>query len=426
MEVREPSAKYLIQRTDCDLPGWQDVKLGAVASFRTGPFGSALHKSDYVLGGVPVINPMQIEDGRIKPTDRMSVAEEAAERLGEFRLRSGDVVIGRRGEMGRCAFVQDAQDGWLCGTGSMIVRPGVLVDGRFLQRLLSSNQAVRAIESASVGTTMINLNQRTLAELGLQLPVSVDEQSSIARALTDADALIDSLEQLLTKKRQIKQGAMQELLTGQRRLPGFDRPWKETKLRQLGTFFKGSGIRRDEALSGDLPCVRYGEIYTTHSDHIRSFSSWISPVVAATSTVLRRGDLLFAGSGETKEEIGKCVAFLYNEPAYAGGDIVILRPTVEADSMFLGYLLNMPFVVRQKASRGQGDAVVHISANALGEIEVELPAVAEQTAIAQALSDMDTDISALESRLTKARALKQAMAQALLTGRIRLVPEGAV
>lgn len=273
---------------------------------------------------------------------------------------------------------------------------------------------------------MINLNQRTLAELGLQLPVSVDEQSSIARALTDADALIDSLEQLLTKKRQIKQGAMQELLTGQRRLPGFDRPWKETKLRQLGTFFKGSGIRRDEALSGDLPCVRYGEIYTTHSDHIRSFSSWISPVVAATSTVLRRGDLLFAGSGETKEEIGKCVAFLYNEPAYAGGDIVILRPTVEADSMFLGYLLNMPFVVRQKASRGQGDAVVHISANALGEIEVELPAVAEQTAIAQALSDMDTDISALESRLTKARALKQAMAQALLTGRIRLVPEGAV
>ena len=214
---------------------------------------------------------------------------------------------------------------------------------------------------------------------------------------------------------------MQELLTGKRRLPGFDRPWKASKFGQLGTFLKGSGIRRDEALSGDLPCVRYGEIYTTHSDHIRNFSSWISPEVACTSTLLRRGDLLFAGSGETKEEIGKCVAFLHNGPGYAGGDIVILRPTVDVDSMFLGYLFNMPSVVRQKASRGQGDAVVHISANALGEIEVELPEAIEQAAIAQALSDMDAEITALESRLTKARALKQAMAQALLTGRIRLV-----
>ena len=170
--MREPSAKYLVQQTACDVPHWRVVKLGAVASFRTGPFGSALHKSDYVFGGVPVINPMQIEDGRIKPTERMSVVEEAAERLSEFRLRSGDVVIGRRGEMGRCAFVQEEQDGWLCGTGSMIVRPGVLMEGRFLQRVLSSNQAVRAIESASVGTTMINLNQRALAELDLQIPIS--------------------------------------------------------------------------------------------------------------------------------------------------------------------------------------------------------------------------------------------------------------
>jgi type I restriction enzyme S subunit len=214
---------------------------------------------------------------------------------------------------------------------------------------------------------------------------------------------------------------MQELLTGKRRLPGFVRPWQESKVRQLGVFLKGSGIKRDESLSGDLPCVRYGEIYTTHSDYIRSFSSWISPAVASSATLLRRGDLLFAGSGETKEEIGKCVAFLEDGPAYAGGDIVILRPTVEANSMFLGYLLNMPAVVRQKASRGQGDAVVHISANAIGEVGVELPGAPEQAAIAQALADMDTELAVLESRLTKARDLKQAMAQALLTGRIRLI-----
>jgi type I restriction enzyme S subunit len=107
--------------------------------------------------------------------------------------------------------------------------------------------------------------------------------------------------------------------------------------------------------------------------------------------------------------------------AYAGGDIVILRPDAEMNAVFMGYLLNTPAVVRQKASRGQGDAVVHISAAALAQVGVQLPSLKEQAAIAQVLSDIDTDIDALESRLTKARALKQAMAQALLTGRIRLV-----
>jgi type I restriction enzyme S subunit len=135
---------------------------------------------------------------------------------------------------------------------------------------------------------------------------------------------------------------------------------------------------------------------------------------------LRQGDILFAGSGETKEDIGKCVAFLDDFEAYAGGDIVILRPR-GFDSRYLGYALNAAEVNRQKASKGQGDAVVHISAAALAQISVRAPEIAEQTAIATILSDIDTEITALEARLTKARQLKQGMAQALLTGRIRLV-----
>lgn len=287
----------------------------------------------------------------------------------------------------------------------------------FLYHLLKSLET-SWVKTGQTGSQM-NLNTDLIRRERVVLPPP-GEQAAVADALTDADSLIDSLEQLLTKKRQIKQGAMQELLTGKRRLPEFTRPWQAARLQQLGIFLKGAGIRRDEALSGDLPCVRYGEIYTVHSDYIRSFHSLISPAVASSATLLRRGDLLFAGSGETKAEIGKCVAFVDDFPAYAGGDIVILRPLVEADSIFLGYLLNMPEVVRQKSSKGQGDAVVHISANALGEVEVALPGPSEQAAIAQVLSDMDAEITALEARLTKARALKQAMGQALLTGRIRI------
>ncbi len=394
--------------------GWISLRLDDIAPIATGGTPSTRVQSNFG-DDFPFVSPGDIGNSKYVYTTTRRLSKTGFEQCRSFP--EGSILFVSIGStIGKCAVASE-----LLTANQQInaVLPSETVASDFLYYALCERGATIRAQAGEQAVPIVNKSQ--FGSTPISFPIDKHEQILIGSALSDADALIDSLEQLLTKKRQIKQGAMQELLTGQRRLPGFDRPWQESKLRQLGTFLKGSGIRRDEALSGDLPCVRYGEIYTTHSDHIRSFSSWISPVVAATSTVLRRGDLLFAGSGETKEEIGKCVAFLYNEPAYAGGDIVILRPTVEADSMFLGYLLNMPFVVRQKASRGQGDAVVHISANALGEIEVELPKVAEQTAIAQALSDMDTEITALESRLTKARALKQAMAQALLTGRIRLV-----
>ena len=129
---------------------------------------------------------------------------------------------------------------------------------------------------------------------------------------------------------------------------------------------------------------------------------------------------MFAGSGETKDEIGKCAAFVDDIEAYAGGDIVVLR-SKKADPGFLGYYLNTGPINRQKASKGQGDAVVHISAAALADIQCTLPCITEQTAIAAIFSDMDAEITALEAKLSKARQIKQGMMQELLTGRTRLV-----
>ena len=258
-----------------------------------------------------------------------------------------------------------------------------------------------------------------LKALPLALP-SLFEQHAIASALSDVDALLGGLDRLIAKKRDLKQAAMQQLLTGQTRLPGFHAAWEEKRLGEIGDFLKGRGVKKDEAKSGELPCIRYGELYTHHDDYVRSFYSWISRDVAGTATPIRRGDVLFAGSGETKEEIGKCVAFVDDLEAYAGGDIVILRPT-EVNALFLGYLLNTPAVASQKASRGQGDAVVHISAGALASIRLSLPSLNEQAAIAAVLSDMDTDLLALEARRDKTLALKQGMMQELLTGRTRLL-----
>lgn len=261
-----------------------------------------------------------------------------------------------------------------------------------------------------------------MRKVKVTLPATRAEQDAIATALSDADALIGALDKLIAKKHDLKQATIQQLLTGQTRLPGFSGEWETKRLGDVGTFLKGSGVRKDEALSGNLPCIRYGELYTHHDDIVRTFNSWISSEVAQTATRLVYGDLLFAGSGETKEEIGKCAAFVGASEAYAGGDIVIFRSR-EVDPIFMGYYCNMGFIAKQKASKGQGDAVAHISAASLATVEIKIPSAAEQAAIAQVLSDMDAEITALEARRNKTRALKQGMMQELLTGRIRLWPE---
>lgn len=189
--------------------------------------------------------------------------------------------------------------------------------------------------------------------------------------------------------------------------------WEIKSLSELGTFSKGSGVRKDESNSGLLPCIRYGEIYTRHNDFIKDFYSFISKSVAIGAKQLKKGDLLFAGSGETKEEIGKSVAYIGDHEAYAGGDIVILSIT-SGNSKYLGYLLNAPFIQNQKSKRGQGDAVVHISSSQLGSIVIPLPPLPEQTAIAEALSDMDALIAQTEQLIEKKKAIKQGMMHELL------------
>jgi restriction endonuclease S subunit len=199
-------------------------------------------------------------------------------------------------------------------------------------------QLTTDIEASAHGASALVHTQKTEMERFLLPLPPYPEQRAIADALGDADALIGALDALTAKKRELKQGAMRELLTGERRLPGFQAEWVKTPLGKVGTLAKGAGVRKDQANSGDLPCVRYGELYTHHRDVIRAFNSHISREVAATAFRLRVGDILFAGSGETKEEIGQCAALIDDIEAFAGGDIVVLPP-FDADPAFLGYLM---------------------------------------------------------------------------------------
>ena len=195
--------------------------------------------------------------------------------------------------------------------------------------------------------------------------------------------------------------------------------WQSVRLGNLGVFFRGSGIKKDEAQTGFLPAVRYGEIYTDHGEILKAHRSHISSDVAKTARLIQHGDILFASSGETKEEIGKCVGFLGDYEAFAGGDIVVFRPS-GVNPVFLAYALNSYPVAIQKSKRAQGDAVVHIYPDALSSIELGLPPPKEQQAIAEALSDADALIEGLDRLIAKKRLIKQGAMQDLLTARRRL------
>lgn len=196
--------------------------------------------------------------------------------------------------------------------------------------------------------------------------------------------------------------------------------WKEYLLRDIGIFRKGSGISRDESQTGTIPAVRYGEIYTTHHNYVRQYKSHISEEVARRALQVKYGDILFACSGETKEDIAKCVAIVDEKEVYAGGDIIVLSPTVKTNPIFLGYILNTADIIRQRAQLAQGDAIVHISVSAIQSIMITMPEYEEQCSIATALSDIDALITNLEKLIAKKKAIKQGAMQELLTGKRRL------
>ena len=196
--------------------------------------------------------------------------------------------------------------------------------------------------------------------------------------------------------------------------------WDVVALREIGSFSKGNGISRDDSSTGNIPAIRYGELYVNQHDYIREFTSHISPEVAKIACPIHNGDLMFTASGETKEDIGKSIAYSGEEEAYAGGDLIILSPHRELNPIFMGYLTNAEYVRKQKELRAQGDAVVHITASSIGEIIVALPPRDEQNRIADALVITDSLISSLDELIEKKRMIKDGLMQELLTGKKRL------
>jgi type I restriction enzyme S subunit len=202
--------------------------------------------------------------------------------------------------------------------------------------------------------------------------------------------------------------------------------WDIKTLGNLGKFSKGKGILKEQVISEGFPCIRYGELYTTHDYIIKQFASFINRDVANESKEIIKGDILFAGSGETIEEIGKSAAYIGDEKAYAGGDVIILSTRNHVNAEFISYALETDIARKQKRKLGQGNSVVHIYPNDLASIKLLLPPLPEQRAIAQLLSTWDSAINQKNQLIAQKELRKRWLMQNLLTGKKRLKGFGGV
>ncbi len=194
--------------------------------------------------------------------------------------------------------------------------------------------------------------------------------------------------------------------------------WEVKTLDEIGVFSKGKGIAKNEITPNGKPCIRYAEIYTKYNFYTTELDSHISEEASLSSKKITYGDLLFAGSGETLEDIGKCVAYLGESEAYAGGDIVILSPN-SVYSQYLGFFLNHPIARRQTHKLGQGHSVVHIYSSGLKKLKVLLPPHPEQQKIATILSTWDRALAKQQQLIAAKQQFKKGLMQLLLTGKIR-------
>jgi type I restriction enzyme S subunit len=386
-----------------------------------------------------LVAPDHIESGTGRLLSRQTASDQRAI-SGKYAFDRGDIVYSKIRPYLRKAVLAEF-DG-LCSADMYPLKPAVDVSGGFILSVLLGHRFTKYAESVSVRSGMPKINRVELADFVVALPPSA-EQGAIARTLSDVDALLVGLDRLIAKKRDLKEGAMQQLLTGQTRLAGFG-PTKRFKQFDYGVipedwevkpFWKVSsmngrigwqGLKQEEFTQRpDDPFlitgmnfkdgrIRWAEVY-----HIPT-----KRYLEAQEIQLRVGDVLMTKDGT----IGKLLfvdQIPYPGKASLNSHLLVFRPLQNHyDPKFLFYQLGSPQFARHVDLHKSGSTFFGLTQAATGTYPMVLPSLPEQTAIATTLSDMDAEISALEARHNKTRDLKQAIMQELLTGKTRLVPAG--
>jgi len=409
------------KRTDIGVipTDWLPTTIGRLAvkigSGKTPAGGSARYR----MYGRPFVRSQNVGWGTLLLDDLAFIDDDTHKEFLATEVKHGDVLLNITGaSIGRSAMVDARLMGGNVNQHVCIIRASLdQADPRFINYILLSKIGQSQIDSFQAGGNREGLNFGQVQSIQIALPPKKAEQEAIAEALSDTDALIESLQQLIAKKRQIKQGAMQTLLTGRDRLPGFTRGWKTKPIGQFtdcaagGTpstkvpSYWGGTIRWMSSGELNLKVVADVEGRITE-EGLRNSSTKIVPA----NCVL----VGLAGQGKTRGTVARNLV-----PLCTNQSIAAIFPASTYVVQYLYHNLDFRYEELRDLSAGDGGRG-GLNLTIIRQIPIPFPSLEEQAAISAVLSDMDVEIAVLEARLTKTREIKQGMMQALLTGHVRL------
>lgn len=398
---------------------WNITSLNSQCSIKARIGWQGLRSDEYLSNGdYYLITGTDFHNGYIKWDSCRYVSEYRFKQDTNIQIHKGDVLVTKDGTIGKVAYLDQIPGQGTLNSGVFVIRPtNENILQSYLQWIFKSMYFDDFINQITAGSTIVHLYQKDIVNFCFPLP-PLDEQRKIAKALSDIDGLISSLAKLIEKKQNIKTATMQQLLTGKKRLEGFTEPWVETTFKDIYSFASEGGTpstSNSAFYNGNIPFAKVEDTerkylcntkITISDEGLRNSSAWIIP----------SNNILFT-NGATIGNVSINIIPVCTKQGILG---IIVKETYDVE--FLFYLLSSSEFQREVHSRESKGTFATIILKNMNEIPIYVPSKkTEQTAIANILTDMDAEISALESKKAKYESIKKGMMQELLTGRIRLV-----
>ena len=417
-------------------PGYKQTKIGVIpedwetsslsAAFQKLEAGVSVNSDNSLSSEYHILKTSAVHDGVVDTAETKPVIPQDYLRL-KCPLVKGSIIISRMNTpalVGECGFTKDAKTGTYLPDRLWQIQNfnKSSFDFVWLNYLLNTKQYRDAVRATATGTSnsMKNISKERMLDIEIPRP-PINEQENIAAALSEVDELINLVEKQIDKKKAIKQGAIQELLTGKRRLPGFSGEWRYFNLMKnskVKARIGWQGLKKSEYLDSGYALLVTG----TDFDDGRVLWDGCHYVTRSRyaqdrNIQLQNNDILITKDGS----LGKAALVQeLTKPATLNSGIFVIRPLQDAYDPVFVYQILSSFVFKNFLDRlSAGSTIIHLYQKDVGKFVLP-PTIAEQKAIAEALSEMDSDIAALENKLTKYRQVKQGMMQQLLTGKICL------
>ena len=379
-----------------------------------------LKKTEYMSSGdYLLITGTDFDNGQVNWRTCAYVSKARYEQDSNIKIRPQDILISKDGTIGKVAYLGMIPKAGTLNSGIFVIRANDRkIDQVFLSKIFMSFYFEDFLNRLVAGSTINHLYQKDFVKFCFPLPNS-EEQAAIAAALSDVDSLISALTKKIEKKKAIKQVLMQQLLTGKKRLPGFCGDWIKKKVSSVSDILRGGSPRPIEnyiVKSGGVNWIKIGDVDSSAKYIFRTNEQIIESGIQY-SRFVHSGDLLLSNS----MSFGRPY-ILKTEGCIHDGWLVIQNYGKYFDKEFLYYLLGSDEVLKQYKSLAAGSSVLNLNKDIVGKVVLYFPpSISEQTAIANILSDCDSEIAALEEKRDKYKEIKQGMMQQLLTGKIRLI-----